>query len=100
MLLATLDKYLNITIYGIYAVTLILTVIFTVSMQLYSKIEDNVDIKIVKTPIYTPLEEEISILDDMMKKHHIVMGVILTVLCILDFNACPYIIRFLNFLFS
>ncbi|MCM8797662.1 MAG: hypothetical protein NC923_07325 [Candidatus Omnitrophica bacterium] len=91
MLDLLMEQCLKITLYGIYTIVLILSIIFTVSLEFYSKIEVKIESTIFRSPTYSLLDENITILDDLMKDNHVLVGSIMVILCIFDFVACQYI---------
>ncbi|MGD0336021.1 MAG: hypothetical protein ABSB18_02825 [Candidatus Omnitrophota bacterium] len=98
MIIILIDKCLHLTLYGIYLVSMIISAIFAFSLPAYTKIETKTESKLFKGPTYGILEENISIIDDFMKHYHVGAGIVMVILCAMDFNACQYIIRFLNFI--
>ncbi|MCM8801249.1 MAG: hypothetical protein NC912_04480 [Candidatus Omnitrophica bacterium] len=75
----------------IYLVTFIICIIFTVSLDTYIKVEDKLNLNLFPVTIITPLDIQISWVDEWLMRYHRITGTILTLLSLIGLRL-PFFI--------
>jgi len=71
-------------IFFIYSAICVISIIFTFSLQIYTRIEEKLNIYILSNPILTPLDRSIDWFNILLKRHNRRAGIIFTVLSLMD----------------
>jgi len=68
----------------VYGLALIMSVIFTFSLELYRKIEEKIMVEIIPARVVTILDRNIDWFDDWLKAHNMSIGPVLILFSILN----------------
>ena len=75
-------------VWGVYLFALTISIIFTVSLETYRKIDSTLCLEIIPSRILTPLEQSINFVDEWFSKYHLVTGPVLCLLSLIDIRLC------------
>jgi len=90
-----MDLLLNLTIFFIYGIVCLISIIFTFSIETYNKIDEKLNLEIFsRTVIIDILEKDLDWLDNCLIRHNKIVGPLLIILSIIDLKFWLEIIKF------
>ena len=75
---------LSAIVFFIYGTICLISLIFTLSIDTYNSIDEKLKLEILSSPITTPLDKSINIVDNWILENNKVFGPLLTVLSLVD----------------
>ncbi|MCM8757577.1 MAG: hypothetical protein NC903_00750 [Candidatus Omnitrophica bacterium] len=90
------DLFFLFIIITIYLPTFILSLIFTLSIKLYQKIEEIVAIDIIPSALITPLDRNITTFNEWMIQNHKIVGPIMVILSFYNLSSFLKAVNFLR----
>jgi hypothetical protein len=79
------DILLNAIVFFIYGIVFMISVIFTVSLETYSKINEKLNLEIFSSKVIIGiLEKDIDWLDNWLVRHNKIVGPLLIILSLID----------------
>ncbi|MGE5197668.1 MAG: hypothetical protein ACM3IL_04115 [Deltaproteobacteria bacterium] len=91
----TFNLLLSAIVFLIYGTICIISIIFTFFLDLYHKIDQALNISVIKARVLSPIERNITFIDDWLIDHNSIVGPFLVLLSLIDLKLSFNIINLL-----
>ncbi|HTZ11370.1 MAG TPA: hypothetical protein VMD04_03195 [Candidatus Margulisiibacteriota bacterium] len=87
---------LSAIVFFVYSAICLISLIFTFSVDTYNSIDEKLKLEVFPSPLITPLDKSINIVDNWVLENNKIIGPLLAVLSLVDMKSFFNIIGMMN----